>query len=171
MNNFKLLPWQTKVAYGKQKSLAVPAPVRSGKDLAVVEAARHIPGTVIITPTISDARQMKRELSQRGVRVKGVFALDDVTRYDKNTDQFIFNEIRGLSLVELLQLRDIYWGRIVVIGTPRDIPDPIFYPLSKIPEWEFICGDNEILNPYIASGCLNRLSENTYRTSILAQWC
>lgn len=175
MRGIKLLPWQEKVVCEKDNSLAVPAPTRSGKNFTIIEAARNTPKTLIIEPSLRQMELMRRELTFKRVSVDVIVNsnYEAITNkiIKKDIRQVIFNETIGLSLLDLLRLRETYCGRIVVIGTPTDIPDPIFYPLSKIPEWTFVIGTQEMIIPYLTSNILNNLSAALWNKSILAQWC
>lgn len=170
----KLMDWQKKVVYGAGMSLAVPAPARSGKNYAIVDLARNNPYTLIVEPTQQCVRLMSRELSHAGVGASvvtsGFLSESSNYTYRENANVVVFNELQKLSLLDLLQFRDRYHGRIIVMGTPRGIPCPIFYPLSKMPEWKFVCVSREKPAPYITEYVSN-LSKNTYCTSMLGHWC
>lgn len=146
--SIKLLDWQKEVVYGNQKRLAVPAGARTGKNIATVFAMKERP-TLTVVPSMRHVKNMQSELSHYGCAENGkVYSrqeffnnlklsygfLNKLNRYD----QIIFNELYGIELIPLLQLRNKYDGRIVVMGTPLAIPCPIYYPLSKMSEWVFL---------------------------------
>lgn len=141
--SIKLLDWQKEVVYGNQRSLAVPAGARVGKNVATVFAMQEMP-TLTVVPSMSQARCLQMDCKYLGNN-PGRWS-DFVTIFDSlamRSDievyrQIIFNELYGVDLLTLLQLRDRYSGRIVVMGTPLGIPCPIFYPLSKMREWKFL---------------------------------
>ncbi len=148
--SIKLLDWQKEVVYGNQRSLAVPAGARTGKNIATAFAMRERP-TLTVVPSMRHVENMQYELSHhcRGLDCK-VYSVQQFLSFNnlkwfygirhglEQYDQIIFNEIYNIELIPLLQLRDAFEGRIVVMGTPLAIPCPIFYPLSKMSEWVFL---------------------------------
>ncbi len=146
--SIKLLDWQKEVVFGNQRSLAAPAGARTGKNIATVFAMKERP-TLTVVPSMRHVKNMQSELSHYGCAENGkVYSrqeffdslklscgfLNGLNKYD----QIIFNELYGIELIPLLQLRDMYEGKIVVMGVPMGIPCPIFYPLSKVSEWVFL---------------------------------
>ncbi len=145
--SIKLLDWQKEVVYGNQKRLAVPAGARTGKNIATIFAMKEKP-TLTVVPNEGQVTFMQKELShyicRDGSKIKSnqsfferLKQINRIAMLDQYY-QIIFNELYGLELLSLLQLCDIYDGRIVVMGVPRGIPCPIFYPLSKMNDWVFL---------------------------------
>lgn len=133
------IPWQEDVAkYSGIRSLAIPAPCRSGKNYAVILAASTLK-TIIIEPTEPLVLQTMRELRHFEITAKVLTAESFYYETDVTTDvkQIIFNEplIHKVKLTDILAVRDKFDKKIIVVGTPQGLPCPIFYPLSKIPEW------------------------------------
>ena len=144
MNEIKLLPWQEKIVYGSQRSLAVPAGARTGKNIATVHAMQNR-ATLAVVPSESQLVHLQREAMFYGCKKESVVWTGDVFKqlFCENYtlahfEQVIFNELGKADLLSILRLRDRFQGRVVVMGMPRDLPCPIFYPLSKMPEWEFL---------------------------------
>lgn len=145
MNEFKLLPWQEKVVCGSQRSLAVPAGARTGKNIATVHAMQNRI-TLAVVPSETQVIHLQREAMHYGCHKEsavwtwGIFCMylfgGDLAL--NKYEQVIINEIHGTDLISILRLRDYFKGRLVVMGVPTGLPCPIFYPLSKMTEWEFL---------------------------------
>lgn len=156
MSEVKLLSWQERIVNGMECSLAVPAGARTGKTRATVFAMKKRP-TLTVVPTESMLRQVQREAMYFGVHPDSqvwtweefVFQIfkRDIPKSVPFFAQVIFDEVRNVDLMMLLRFRDRFRGRIVVIGTPLSLPCPIFYPLSKMPEWEFCQVTHQIAYP------------------------
>ena len=142
----KLLEWQEKVVHGTEWSLAVPAGARTGKNVATVFAMKK-KHTLAVVPNLTHRRCLERDIKNRAgclniadvITVREFFEGKEYLKgYVANYEQIIFNELFDIKLIDLLQFRDRFNGRIVVIGTPLGIPCPIFYPLSKMKGWAFL---------------------------------
>lgn len=168
MKNIKLTPWQESLVFGIEKSLAIPTPARAGKNIAIVQAAKYRP-TLVIEPTTPMKYQLLSEAHHYQVpRIKISTLKGLAPRHFQGIEQIIINEASYLELVDILKIRDRFHGRVVIIGTPRDLPDKVFYPISKISEWD-------MLSVTTANYCLpdeiySRLSRTQLLTSYHAQY-
>ena len=156
MSEVKLLPWQERIVNGMERSLAVPAGARTGKTRATVFAMKKRP-TLTVVPTESMLRLVQREAMYFGVHPDSeVWAWEEfvfqfferkIPKKFPRFAQVIFDEVHRADLMTILRFRDRFGGRIVVTGTPMDLPCPIFFPLSKMPEWEFCQVTHQIAYP------------------------
>ena len=175
--SIKLLDWQKEVVFGNQRSLAAPAGARTGKNIATVFAMKERP-TLTVVPSMRHVKNMQSELSHYGCAENGkVYSrqeffdslklscgfLNGLNKYD----QIIFNEIYNIELIPLLQLRDAFEGRIVVMGTSLAIPCPIFYPLSKMSEWVFLDKQFQIKVYGDHEEIINSLHGRCYRKDVV----
>lgn len=184
----ELMDWQKEVAYGNQLSFLVPAGVRSGKNIAIVHALKER-RTLVLETSYSTARQLSIEANHYGASGFYVDVMDEgfFKGYSKmfgnfaQFEQIIFNEpavprnkIKSEKVVDVIQeTRKHFHGRIVVIGTPYENPDPVFVSLAyeaNFPYvWEWIKADT-----YLTDEEKREFSrvypEKRYRTEVLGEW-
>jgi hypothetical protein len=153
----ELMDWQKRVVYGEEKSLAVPAGARSGKNLAVVYAMKER-RTLVLEANRKSKRIISRDAINKGIEYPeidfysaGLMVEDlSLSLYEQVIVQEMSLKTKDMSFSEklylLLELRKHFTGRIVVIGTPYGLPDPIFEPLINSHKWPYVQASTILTN-------------------------